>query len=734
MRVLSTSSSTTSVSNISLILTVLRVLPLLLLLPFGESQSIYSTRSGGGSSSNADEVESHDDILFAYFETPLENDVGHIGPTHWLDLDIANNQCGKGGQKNGFGQSPVVFPYRLTNYEECTSNLDGYETFDGNCSWADVEYPISKGILALKPKKDPNGIPYCSLGKWKIPQSDALYEVTEVHLKHGAEHALEGYQEMVELQVFHEDEKHETRAAFSIRMNPNFSQDAISNDVIDNMLNGWRTTYWKTHDYCSTHENGSGIFNVNTVLEAHQKLIVCQELDNRPDAETYIRDTVPPSSSLLIPNFVSVGSIIPKDFNILTYEGSLTTPPCTENVYWNVVRESQDIITYQEYVEIMNIVNCVKEESTCELGSVASEFGLTKRPPQMLDGRKIAHRCVDGPSTKYEKAEVPETEVYEKEEENEPVWALLFPFTITFIGLIVFYISGRFIPLVPYTAILFLVGTIMGVIMVSDPNNQLERSIYMWDDIDGELLLIAFLPGLLFKDAYCLDVHLFEKAFVQILIMAFPMVLAGTTLMAVFAFYILPYDWTFNFCMTFGAILSATDPVAVSALLQELGAPPRLKTHISGESLMNDGSAIVFFTIFYKLFLEEQNLPGGEVIGLGSGVYMFIKMSIFAALLGIAFGIGLIGILYMLNRRFNTEEKIVQVTATFCIAYVSYYIAEAVFHLSGVITVVFCGLITKYFASSLIIDHDMMDKFWALTEHLLNTGKRVLRYYIFVHD
>ena len=44
--------------------------------------------------------------------------------------------------------------------------------------------------------------------------------------------------------------------------------------------------------------------------------------------------------------------------------------------------------------------------------------------------------------------------------------------------------------------------------------------------------------------------------------------------------------------MTFGAILSATDPVAVSALLNELGAPPRLKIHISGESLLNDGSAI----------------------------------------------------------------------------------------------------------------------------------------------
>jgi CPA1 family monovalent cation:H+ antiporter len=50
--------------------------------------------------------------------------------------------------------------------------------------------------------------------------------------------------------------------------------------------------------------------------------------------------------------------------------------------------------------------------------------------------------------------------------------------------------------------------------------------------------------------------------------------------------------------MTFGSILSATDPVAVSALLNAVGAPPRLMIHISAEKLLNDGSAMVFYTIF----------------------------------------------------------------------------------------------------------------------------------------
>ena len=55
------------------------------------------------------------------------------------------------------------------------------------------------------------------------------------------------------------------------------------------------------------------------------------------------------------------------------------------------------------------------------------------------------------------------------------------------------------------------------------------------------------------------------------------MVLAGTSLTALVAYFIFPYGWSFDLCMTFGSILAATDPVAVAVLLNELGAPPRLK-------------------------------------------------------------------------------------------------------------------------------------------------------------
>jgi NhaP-type Na+/H+ or K+/H+ antiporter len=83
------------------------------------------------------------------------------------------------------------------------------------------------------------------------------------------------------------------------------------------------------------------------------------------------------------------------------------------------------------------------------------------------------------------------------------------------------------------------------------------------------------------------------------LILAGPIVLGSTFLSGLTMRYILGYDGNFTFqaSLMFGAIISATDPVAVVALLKELGASKKLATMIEGESLFNDGTAMVVFLI-----------------------------------------------------------------------------------------------------------------------------------------
>ena len=71
-------------------------------------------------------------------------------------------------------------------------------------------------------------------------------------------------------------------------------------------------------------------------------------------------------------------------------------------------------------------------------------------------------------------------------------------------------------------------------------------------------------------------------------------------------------DWDWKLCFVFASIVSATDPVAVVAILKSAGASPQLTTLIIGESLMNDGSAMIFFTLFFGM-LEGKTYSGGDI-------------------------------------------------------------------------------------------------------------------------
>lgn len=311
----------------------------------------------------------------------------------------------------------------------------------------------------------------------------------------------------------------------------------------------------------------------------------------------------------------------------------------------------------------------------------------------------------------------------EEHEGPEPAYAILFPWFVQLIGVVVFYILTRYVHGLPYTAVLFIIGIFMGIgVTQLGLKDQLSYTIVQWMGINAEVLLLTFLPGLLFRDAIGVNFHLFCKAFGQLLLMAFPMVLAGTTMTACIGYYIFPYNWSFNLSMTFGAILAATDPVAVAALMNEVGAPPRLKMHIGGEAMLNDGSAMVFFVIFSNLFLYEMGIEGvGSNVDLAEGFAIFFRMALGGAVIGACCGGGLILILYLLNKRLEVEENVLQVASTVTVAYLAYYFSEMVLHMSGVIAVVFCGITTNAFASGMINDPDMMESFWILLEHLLNT-------------
>lgn len=135
-------------------------------------------------------------------------------------------------------------------------------------------------------------------------------------------------------------------------------------------------------------------------------------------------------------------------------------------------------------------------------------------------------------------------------------------------------------------------------------------------DIHPHTFFLIFLPPLIFESAFSTDWHIVKVEFTQILILAGPCLLACAFLTALVMRYVLWYqeEFTFEAAVMFGAIISATDPVAVVSLLKELGASRTLSTLIEGESLLNDGTAYVMFAVTLELVKGEE-FKIGNIIG-----------------------------------------------------------------------------------------------------------------------
>ncbi|CAB9510920.1 hydrogen exchanger 7 [Seminavis robusta] len=314
---------------------------------------------------------------------------------------------------------------------------------------------------------------------------------------------------------------------------------------------------------------------------------------------------------------------------------------------------------------------------------------------------------------------------------SEPQHALVYPWVVQILGVVTFFLLHHYELPIPYAAVMFVIGMIMGIsaFRLESPLPQFHNSIRIWSDIDSQLLLLVFLPGLIFRDAIDIDLFTFRRCFPQLLVLAFPMVLLGTFLTALVVVYVLPsastsayYDeFTWSLGLTLGSILASTDPVAVAAVLKQADAPPRLQMHIGGESMLNDGAAVVFYVIFSTQFLAGLGL-NDTTVTFGQGVLTFVRMSLGGVAVGFCFGMGLLLLLYELDRRLDKENGVVQVAAAVSTAYMSYYVSEQVCGMSGVIACVVCGVITKALGGSrLLADPELMDTYLKLLEHLLNT-------------
>lgn len=264
--------------------------------------------------------------------------------------------------------------------------------------------------------------------------------------------------------------------------------------------------------------------------------------------------------------------------------------------------------------------------------------------------------------------------------ESEPVDAVIF------VGIsLVLGIASRHLlrgTRVPYTVALLIIGLGLGSLEygTSHKLGRIGDGIRLWNNIDPDLLLAVFLPALLFESAFSMEVHQIKRCMAQMVLLAGPGVIISTFCLGFALKITFPYEWNWKTSLLLGGLLSATDPVAVVALLKELGASKKLSTIIEGESLMNDGTAIVVYQLFFKMV-------NGESFSWDAIVGFLAKVALGAVGLGIAFGIA--SVLWL---GFIFNDTVIEITLTVAVSYVVYFTGQEGIEVSGVLAVMTLGM------------------------------------------
>ncbi len=230
----------------------------------------------------------------------------------------------------------------------------------------------------------------------------------------------------------------------------------------------------------------------------------------------------------------------------------------------------------------------------------------------------------------------------------------------------------NYIP-VPYTVFLVILGMFLGSLARQD----IGLNFLLDFQLTPDLVLYLFLPVLIFESAINLDARSLMKDIAPILVLAIPALVISTTIVGLGLWFI--EDFNIIYALIFGALISATDPVAVISLFKELGAPHRLTVLVEGESLLNDATAIVLFNILLGISIWGQF----GVFDFYVAVAEFLK--VFFGGLGVGIIIGIVTS-ELLNRiHANISGYLIM---SIVVAYSSFAISEHIMHLSGVMAVV----------------------------------------------
>ncbi len=290
---------------------------------------------------------------------------------------------------------------------------------------------------------------------------------------------------------------------------------------------------------------------------------------------------------------------------------------------------------------------------------------------------------------------------------HEGVWlTVLGLFGLMTISVLVLPLSRKI--KMPYTVLLALLGIIIGLadnwLGISQSDSGIVSEFFSSFDsfeLTSGIIFFIFLPVLIFEASLAIDVRKLLSDIRPILFLAVIGLFISTFLIGGAVYSV--SGMGFVVCLLLGAILSATDPVAVVAIFKDLGAPKRLAILVEGESLFNDATAIVLFTILAAM------VAGTAQADLGTGALQFIKVFLGGIVVG-----------FLMARVFSWVIgkvggiALVEVSLTIALAFLAFLIAEHYLHVSGVMAVVTSALVIGSHGRTSVSGHgwELLEETW----------------------
>lgn len=262
----------------------------------------------------------------------------------------------------------------------------------------------------------------------------------------------------------------------------------------------------------------------------------------------------------------------------------------------------------------------------------------------------------------------------------------------------------------PYPIALVIIGTIIGLMNI--PILEPLKNFITEGEIFNFVIITLFLPALLGEASLKLPFSHLKDNKEPILALAFVGTLLSFLIVGFSGYYFL--DLSLSAAFVFGALMSATDPVSVLSIFKSVGVKKRLAVVIEGESLFNDGLAVVLYKI--SAFSLVSYLDAGWS-GLGMGLWDFIRVISLGIMVGGAMGYGF----SKLTKFF--DDYPLEIIFSILLFYGSFLIAESI-HASGVIAVVVGALIFGNYGARIGMSPTTklnINNFWEVTALLANS-------------